>query len=147
MHALIRTEGHQTMHMYGKIKNQLLVILVDSGSTNNFLDQSTAKRVKCATQSIRGLKVTVANGEVLETQEVCKEVQWEVQGLKQRSDFFVLPLQGCDLVLGIQWLRTLGPIVWDFSALTMQFVIEGEQITLQGLKAGAIHLASKKTTF
>ena len=78
MHALIRTEGHQTMHMYGKIKNQLLVILVDSGSTNKFLDQSTTKKVKCATQSIRGLKVTIANGEVLQTQEVCKEVQWEV---------------------------------------------------------------------
>ena len=101
LHALWGTEGHQTMRMIGKIKNQTLVILVDSGSTHNFLDHTTAKRLNCAVQLIPGLSVTVANGETLETQGWCQGVKWEVQGLKQLTDFFVLPLKGCDLVLGV----------------------------------------------
>jgi len=36
-------------------------------------------------------------------------------------DLFVMPLAGYDVVLGTQWLATLGPIVWDFSTRTMSF--------------------------
>jgi hypothetical protein len=44
-----------------------------------------------------------------------------MQGLVFRTDLFILPLAGCDVVLGIQWLRTLGPILWDFTKLQMEF--------------------------
>ena len=74
MQALVGTEGHYTMRMIGKINNQSLVILVDSGSTHNFMDQNTAKRVNCGVQMIQGLKVTVANGDILKTQEFCQGV-------------------------------------------------------------------------
>lgn len=36
-------------------------------------------------------------------------------------DCYALQLEGFDVVLGVQWLRTLGPIVWDFDHLTMSF--------------------------
>jgi hypothetical protein len=32
-------------------------------------------------------------------------------------------LAGCDNVLGIQWLVTLGPIICNFKVLTMEFTI------------------------
>ena len=41
--------------------------------------------------------------------------------------------RGCDVVLGIQWLITLGPILWDFKELTMQFNWQGSSITWTGL--------------
>ena len=30
------------------------------------------------------------------------------------SNMFSMPLGGCDVILGTQWLRTLGPILWNF---------------------------------
>ena len=36
-----------------------------------------------------------------------------------RIDFYRLSLEGCDAVLGAQWLRMLRPILWDFSSLFM----------------------------
>uniref|UniRef100_A0A0A8Z649 Uncharacterized protein n=1 Tax=Arundo donax TaxID=35708 RepID=A0A0A8Z649_ARUDO len=36
-------------------------------------------------------------------------------------DFYVLPLDGYDVVLGVQWLRELRSIVWDFDLLSMAF--------------------------
>ena len=88
--------------------------------------------------------MTVANGEILQAQETCKNVMWESQGLVQTTEFLVLPLRGCDLVLGVHWLRTLGPIIWDFSALTMQFSLNDQLIILQGIQGGTIQLVSEK---
>ena len=50
------------MKVLGKIKRQPLVMLIDSGSTYNFMDQTVAKRLRCLTKVIIGVKVIVTNG-------------------------------------------------------------------------------------
>jgi hypothetical protein len=44
-------------------------------------------------------------------------------------------LAGCDMMLGIQWLVTLGPIIWNFKVLTMEFTMARQSFLLQGLIA------------
>ena len=48
-------------------------------------------------------------------------------------DFNILHLGGCEVVLGTQWLSTLGVISWDFRLLTMRFLYLGKSAFLQGL--------------
>ena len=36
------------------------------------------------------------------------------------------------MVLGVQWLETLGEIRWDFKQLRMEFTIDGKKHVLQG---------------
>ena len=55
---------------------------------------------------------------------------------------FSFPLGGCDVVLGAQWFRTLGPILWDFVEIWMQFSINGTKHTLRGLEPGSLILIS-----
>ena len=43
LHALIGTVGYNTIRVQGKIKNQLVSILVDTGSTHNFANQRVTK--------------------------------------------------------------------------------------------------------
>lgn len=54
----------------------------------------------------------------------------------------VLLIKRCDLVLGVQWLLSLGPIVWNFASLTMQFEHLQQTCTLQGIVPGALHMYS-----
>jgi hypothetical protein len=42
-------------------------------------------------------------------------------------------LGGCDVVLGVEWLRTLGPVLWDFQLMTMAFNQASHHVILQGL--------------
>ena len=49
-----------------------------------------------------------------------------IEDYNLHSDMFSLPLGGCDVVLGTQWLHTLGPILWDFVELWMQFLVNGK---------------------
>lgn len=44
----------------------------------------------------------------------------------------LLPLGGCDMVLGAQWLSTLGLVLWDFQHLQMKFTAFGKKHTLKG---------------
>jgi hypothetical protein len=46
----------------------------------------------------------------------------------------LLTLGGCDLVLGVDWLRLLGPILWDFVELTMKFQQGEKEVQLQGMR-------------
>ena len=43
--ALKRTIGYRIMRVQGKIKNQLVSILVDTGSTHNFVNQRVIKKI------------------------------------------------------------------------------------------------------
>ena len=61
-------------------------------------------------------------------------VSWESQGLIQKTNFLVLQLRVCDLVLGVQWLQTLGPITWDFSKLNMKFTLDNKLVTLESIQ-------------
>jgi hypothetical protein len=53
----------------------------------------------------------VANGEEMLSEGKCIDVCLKLQDNTFYSELFVLTLGGCDVVLGVQWLRTLGPIV------------------------------------
>lgn len=57
-----------------------------------------------------------------------------LQGFPIMIDFYLLPLEGYDAVLGTQWLSTLGPIAWDFSKIKMSFSTMGNELNLQGMK-------------
>jgi hypothetical protein len=43
-------------------------------------------------------------------------------------DLFDLPMSGAELVLGVQWLMTLGPFLTDYERLTMKFIQGGKML-------------------
>jgi hypothetical protein len=47
-------------------------------------------------------------------------------------DSYTLPLEGFDVILDVQWLKSLGPIVWDFTTLSMAFLRNGRSVCLHG---------------
>ena len=46
--------------------------------------------------------------------------------------FYLFPIQGADVVLGMEWLETLGPISADFSIPSLSFLHENSTVILQG---------------
>jgi len=46
--------------------------------------------------------------------------------------FYVLPIHGADVVLGVQWLSTLGPFLSDFKVPSIQFVYDNAPVIIVG---------------
>jgi hypothetical protein len=49
------------------------------------------------------------------------------------SPMISIPMGGVDVVLGIQWLQSLGTVDFNFQELFMKFSLEGKEIELRGI--------------
>ncbi|RVW97716.1 Transposon Ty3-G Gag-Pol polyprotein [Vitis vinifera] len=132
LNALMSNEDSQTMTLNGNYKGRSLFVLIDSGSSHNFLSSKVAKRVDCCWQKARRIRVTVANGQELHCTALCSDFRWRMQGQEFIAEVYVLPLETYDLILGTQWLATLGDISWNFNTLQMGFELNGKPYLLQG---------------
>jgi len=54
------------------------------------------------------------------------------------SDVYLISLGSCDMILGVQWLATLGPILWNFENLTMEFSLGDRKQLLQGINVAEV---------
>lgn len=61
LHAISGTLGNSTMKVEGEVNNKRLQLLIDSGSTHNFLDESMTDKLGCRTEQVALMKVLVAN--------------------------------------------------------------------------------------
>ncbi|KAL3624153.1 hypothetical protein CASFOL_032969 [Castilleja foliolosa] len=80
LHALRGQVPTDTIKLAGKVKNNQLVILVDSGSTHSFLDPNVVAKVKCEVEVTNPLQVTVAGGGKIICSSRCPDFEWEMAG-------------------------------------------------------------------
>jgi hypothetical protein len=117
-----------------RLKNQDITVLIDGGSTHNFLDQSVVSRLGLSVLRDKTFRVMIANREMIECNGRCLSLTVMIQGCTIQADFYVLPVAACQAVLGVQWLETLGPIKTDYRELTMSFQQDGITRIFQGLR-------------
>ena len=75
----------------------------------------------------------VANRERVECAGRCQGIRLSIQGITITADYYVLSMAAYQVVLGVQWLKTLGPVETNYKQLTMTFRIDEVRHTLQGL--------------
>jgi hypothetical protein len=138
LNAIIGSPSPKTMRIVGFIKLNWVIILIDSGSTHNFVDTKLAAALGIHPTGQDSIIVKIANDQEVASPGKSREVEVWMQGHVFRTELFILPLAGCDVVLSIQWLRTLGPILWDFIELKMEFQFNGVSCILKGLKQGPL---------
>ncbi|GJX28483.1 reverse transcriptase [Tanacetum coccineum] len=102
LNALTGTNNFQIMRVIGTVGKHLVHILVDCESTNNFLDKNMAKKLGCSIRPTGPLAVTVADGNNLVTTSKCKNFKWQFDNTTFTTDVMLLPLEGYEMVLGIQ---------------------------------------------
>nr|GMD01376.1 AC087852_2 putative reverse transcriptase [Ipomoea batatas] len=129
LHAITGVSTREMMKLRVLIEGTPLLALVDTGSTHNFINTSTALGLALHTAPRPGVKVVVVNEDSLSCTGLCEQVLVFKGSDSFLVNLFQIPLVGFDLVLGIQWLSTLGPIWWDFNSLTMQFRLEGKLVS------------------
>lgn len=132
MNALEGVPGCYTLKVTGRVHKLPIFILVDSGSTHNFMNTEVANKLQCKQTPINPVTIKAANGGKMLCSSICKNFSWKMQGIYFVTDVFLMDLDACDMVLGVQWLATLGDIVCNYKSMWMSFDWQEQRVTLKG---------------
>ena len=129
--ALVGITTPQTLNIEGYIKKKKVIVLIYSGSTHNFIHCKIAKELNCFLYPAPECQVMIANG------GTSSEHNCAITPLCSFFRSFVIPLEliifpgfpaiplnstsipmgGVDVVLGVQWLQSLGTIAFNFQEI------------------------------
>lgn len=110
LHAIARSDHPRTIRVSGIMKNRHFTVLIDGGSTHNFIDHAIVTRFGLPMEKNRKLQVMVANQDHIEYLGECKALMLQIQGCPIIVDFFILPLSRVPL----SWVYN-GLPCWELS--------------------------------
>jgi len=84
-----------------------VVVLFDSGATHSFVSNECVRRLGLTMRELgcELLVATPASGEV-STTSMCVGCPMEVAGRRFRLNLICLPMEGLDVILGMDWLSS-----------------------------------------
>lgn len=140
LNALAGTEVGEAMKLRCLVKNKVVLILVDSGSSHSFVSSSFLSKVGLRSTPASPKQVKVANGEILFSHSCVPDLEWWIQGHSFTSSMRVLDLEAYDAILGYDWLKAQSPITHDWLHKTMQFSYQGKDVILAGVQPAPLFI-------
>jgi hypothetical protein len=142
LNALTGFFAPQTLNLIDYIKHKKVIILVDSGITHNFIHHRISEETHFYIHVVNNFQIMIDNGGSMKCGGCCENVCLQIGDYHLKSHMFSINMSSCDIVLGADWLRNLGPILMDFKELTMQFDQEGQQYKFQVITVGSPKIIS-----
>ena len=102
---------HDLFRVHGTVNGRRVRVLVDDGSTHNFLNYTLVKKLGLPqARSSHTYMVSLMNGEDKDVWDTeVKDVALEIQGHSMVLDFHVMHMTRADVVLEHEWLHGLVP--------------------------------------
>jgi hypothetical protein len=121
----------QTLSIEGYIKKKKVIVLIDSDSTHNFIHYKLAKDLNCFVYPTPEFQVMIADGGTINCSGKCNKINLTMGEYVMNIPMIFIPMGGVDVVLGIQWLQSLGIVDFNFQELFMKFSLVGKEIELR----------------
>ena len=75
----------------------------------------------------------VANGGIINISRKIHNIKLTMGGYVLNSPMLSIPMGGVDVILGVQWLQSLGTVAFNFKELFLKFFLEGKEVELRGI--------------
>lgn len=104
-----------------------------------------AEALRLKQTETKSFVVEVGNGQKVKSRGRCNKVELWIDKLRIRQDYLLFNLGIADVVLGLEWLETLGDIQANFRTLTFKFEVEGQTQVVRGDPSLSKSVPSLKT--
>jgi hypothetical protein len=125
LHAMAGIKTAKMMLLPVMIHGERLTALVDTGSTHNFLSRDAMRRLALQPAGAEKFSITVANEDRLSCEGMARQVPVLIGDEPFSIDCVGIDLGCYNFILGVDFLSTLGPILWDLDVLSLIFWHEG----------------------
>jgi gas vesicle protein len=99
--ALAGISTPQTLKIKGYIKKKKVIVLINSGSTHNFIHYKLAKALNCFVYPVPKFRVMIADGGTINFSRKCNKINLTMGEYVMNSPIIAIPMGGADVVLGI----------------------------------------------
>ena len=120
-HALDGINTPQTLNIEGDIKNKKVRVLIDSGSTHNFIHCKVSKYLNCFVYPTLEFQLMIAYGGTINCSGKFHNINLTMGKYVLNSPMISIPMGGVDVVLGVHWLQSLGMMAFNFHKFFMKF--------------------------
>ncbi|XP_061369480.1 uncharacterized protein LOC133312325 [Gastrolobium bilobum] len=138
LHSLSGTGNPRSLQLLASLKGKKVEVLVDSGSSHNFVRHQFVDELQLPIIRISKMRVFMGNGDFLLCNAKCPNVKLSIQGQEFTVDLWVVDLNLLIVVLGMQWLSQLGRVTHDYAGMSMEFAHKGSQVKLVGLQQSGV---------
>jgi hypothetical protein len=132
--ALAGSDSSNSLHLQAMVGNQVMLILVDSGSSGSFINEDMAKRLSYTATMTEPVTVRLANNQPLICDKMIPALSWWCQGETFTTSMRVLNIGAYDAILGIDWLKLHSPMSTDWDKKILAFPYNDKYITLRGVR-------------
>ncbi|KAL0533794.1 hypothetical protein IC582_028065 [Cucumis melo] len=132
INSMVGLNDPGTMKVRGKLFGEEVIILIDCGATHNFVSEKLAKKLTLPIKETSHYGVILGFGAAVQGKGICGKLEVQLKSWKIVEDFLPLELGGVDVILGMQWLYSLGVTTVDWKNLSLSFVAEGKEVNIKG---------------
>jgi hypothetical protein len=123
-----------TFRIRGVLQGKRFTVLIDGGASHNFIDAALVSKRHLPTIEFDGFMVEVQGGSTMPCERYIPQLNITLGRCSLTQDFYVMDLPDTNVILGVQWLSTLGPITTNYETMEMSFKSEeGKRVTLKGM--------------
>ncbi len=79
LNAMWGTKSNQTMMIKGSYRKRRLNVLINTGSTHNFLSEYMAKKLHYVVTKVKRVWVKIVNSQELKCDSMCHNLEWVMQ--------------------------------------------------------------------
>ncbi|KAA0050169.1 Ty3/gypsy retrotransposon protein [Cucumis melo var. makuwa] len=132
INSVVGLNDPETMKVRGKLLGEEVIVLIDCGATHNFVSEKLVKKLILPIKETSHYGVILGSGAAVQGKGICEKLEVQLNGWKVVEDFLPLELGGVDVILGMQWLYSLGVTIVDWKNLSLSFVAEGKEVKIKG---------------
>jgi hypothetical protein len=134
-----------TFKIKGVVQGQRETVLIDGGASHNFIDIAMVERRRLPTVEFEGFLVEVAGDRTIACDRYIPQMNLTLGRYTLTQDFYVVNIPDTNIILGVQWLSTLGPITTNYKTMEMSFnTEEGKRVTLKGMTGDSPRIVTAK---
>jgi hypothetical protein len=127
-----------TFRVCGVLQGQRVTVLIDGGETHNFIDSTLVTRRGIPTVDLERFDVVVAGGCSMPCTQKILQLGVALGNYMVTDDFYIVGLPDTNIILGVQWLVSLGKHYVDYQAMELEFrAANGRKVVLRGMTSGA----------
>lgn len=108
INSVVGLSNPRTMKVNGWLQGKEVIILVDRGATHNLISEKLVKELQLNTKDTSNYAVILGSGTTIKGKGVCEAVELMIGDWRVIDEFLPLELGGVDVILGMQWLYSLG---------------------------------------